>query len=55
VRLVCLYAPAVVLFAWAAILTLDLETRGVTVSGRILLGLTLGVHIRQELHDHRAK
>jgi hypothetical protein len=31
-----------------------LETPGVTIAGRVLLGLTLALHIRQELHDRKA-
>lgn len=51
IRLVCLYSPMAVLFTWAALLGAGLETRAVTITGRILLGVTLALHIRQEWRD----
>jgi hypothetical protein len=38
---------------WATILALNLETRGVTDRRAHPAGLTLGLHIRQEFHEHR--
>lgn len=53
VRQVALYSPMFVLFAWAVVIPLGLESHGVTAGGRVLLGLTLACHIRQEIRDRR--
>jgi hypothetical protein len=53
IRFAQTWSPVAVCLVWATILALNLETRGVTIAGRILLGLTLGLHIRQEFHEHR--
>lgn len=53
IRYVCLYSPMIVLFLWAVFILLGLDSHGMTALGRVLLGVTLGIHIRQELHDRR--
>lgn len=55
IRYVCLYSPAIVLFAWAVLVLLGFDSHGVTALGRVLLGISLAIHIRQELHDRRKK
>lgn len=53
IRQIALWSPAGVLFLWATLLAADLETRGVTVGGRIILGVSFSVHVWQEVRDHR--
>jgi hypothetical protein len=52
-RVVCLYSPALVLFVWAGLVLAGFDGHLSTALGRVLLGITLAVHIRQEFHDRR--
>lgn len=52
-RTLYLWSPSLVLFAWATIAALGWESRVTTVLGRVLLGVSLGLHIREEVRNRR--
>lgn len=54
IRYVCLYSPAIILFVWAVFIISGIEGNALTALGRVLLGIALAVHIRQELHDRKS-
>lgn len=54
IRYVCLWSPMAVLFVWAGIAALGLDTRFTTTVGRLLLGVTLTLHMYQEFCDRKA-
>lgn len=48
IRILCLWSPMVVCFAWAVVALAELDNRTTTTIGRISLGLSLFLHISAE-------